>query len=222
MILTKVQYILQDLLRRAEGSFAVYWDASGTRTAANAQRPDSASPDELYILGGLENVIQHPPRSMSGSPLNIANQVSELRLQSMQTNTTNSTGSRRVRENYTDPQTGMGQSQSIANFGFFGSSNDFGTAQIQKENTHLLAQVYGQNMVTTGSSVIYGTSPSDIQAFSPGSMEYPGTNVSNYFESYLQPGGRPEIFTSEGGHDNVWQSFIGGLMNPPDNFQRLY
>ena len=199
------------------------WDTSAIRMMVNPQRPGSAKPDELYILGGLENVIQHPPRSMSGSPLNIASQVSELRLQSMQTNdASGSTGSRRVREDYTDPQTGMDQPQSTANFGFFGSSNGFSTAQIQKESTLPLAQVYDQNMITTGSSVIYGTSPPDIQVFSPGLMAYPGSNAFNYFEPPLQSGGRSETLMSEGGHDNVWQSFIDGLMNPPDNLQRLY
>lgn len=186
------------------------------------QAASVGQPDELRILGGLENVIQHPPRSLSGSPSDITPQISNLRIRSTPINVQDIAGPRRAGEKQYYSQPGTAPPPSAYEVDFANVGNPSRTVQ----NTQPGMQTYEPSVDVNGPSMMYaGPSTRNTREFnaSHGVTSYSSSiRYATESEYYAQANGGPKLFTDEGGHENVWRSFIGGLVNPADGLQGPY
>lgn len=87
-------------------------------------------------------------------------------------------------------------------------------------------QTYEQSGNITVPPMMYDTSSTrNPRAFS---TNHGVTSYSSSIRYGTEPGYYPpetgglELFTDEGGHENVWSSFIGGLVNPSEGLQGPY
>lgn len=159
--------------------------------------------DELCILGGLKNVIQHPPRSLSVSPFQITSRVSDIRTQRVASDVPR----RRQKQGSYPPQSDTAPLFSSQDFDFSGLSSDFGFAALANQNPAPLP-TYEQIMNGVGPTqpAPYGGASSlDCPPGEPSS--------SGVFASSFNPYGGSDLIGGAG-HE-IWRSFVGGLMSGP-------
>ncbi|KAJ3527260.1 hypothetical protein NM688_g8153 [Phlebia brevispora] len=201
----KAWYILQGLLRRAEETFSTYWESPDDHKLICAIHRATGQPDELCILGGLENVIQHPPRSLSESPMQtMPSRISDIRTQPVHVTPVANAGPRR-REKHTYSQPGMAPLHSPQDFDFSGFSNDYGFAAFANQGGQPTLPTYEQVMGAGPSMYASPASESPLNYGSAGPT--PAGGYADDFGPYSQGNGSPELFAGEGGSENAWQSF---------------
>ena len=207
-----LQYIIQKLLRRAEESFSSYWDNPDSHTMLCALHNALGEPDELCILGGLGNVIPH--RSLSGSPLQMTQRVSDVRTQaSSQASANGSLGGSPKQMTYQEAQA----RQTAQDFNFTGLGGDFGYGSGSEQSHSAPLPTYEQIMSNGHQQQHqYSSYPPPATPLDYGPVPPPtGAGYPGEFGNYPPAHNGADMVGGEGGGENVWRSFVGALMTGP-------
>ena len=171
--------------------------------------------DELSILGGLENVIPH--RSLTGSPIQTTQRVSGIRTQAgMPLDAASLPPQRSTSYSSSDPQLSHNTSQ---DFDFSGLDNHMGVPLFNDQGMPsstlpTYEQIMGSGYASRFSPYTHATS---MGYPSEGSQRQSSSAFPDNFGQFSQGPSNPEMLGGEGPgtNENVWRSFVGGLMSGP-------